>query len=157
MTTTMQPYNLNRMFDVFDNHNIFSPLLSLYNPHSNRYNLSHKYYDYPMDVVEHDTHFEVIADCPGLTEDNINIETNNGYISISGEKATVSEKKIANGKVHHKERTFNKFNRSFKLPDNVSQDDITALLENGVLKVKINKIEPQQPKSNKVKVITSKL
>ncbi len=155
MTTTIQPYNLNRMFDVFDNKSIFSPLLSLYNPYRNHH-LSNKYFDYPMDVVEHDTHFEVIADCPGLTEDNINIETNNGYISISGEKTSVAEKKGVNGKVHHKERTFTKFSRSFKLPDNVSEDDITALLENGVLKVKINKIEPQKPKSNKVKVVSVK-
>lgn len=152
---TMQPYyNLNKMFDVFDNHSILSPLLSLYNPYKNN-QLSQKFYDYPMDVVEHDTHFEVIADCPGLTEDNINIETNNGYISISGEKSSVSEKKSVNGKVHHKERYFSKFNRSFKLPDNVNQDDITATLENGVLKVKINKLEPQKTKSNKVKVVTA--
>lgn len=152
---TMQPYyNLNKMLDVFDNNSIFSPLLSLYNPYRN-HQLSQKFYDYPMDVVEHDSHFEVIADCPGLTEDNINIETNNGYISISGEKSSVSEKKSVNGKVHHKERSFSKFNRSFKLPENVNQDDITATLENGVLKVKINKLEPQQSKSNKIKVITT--
>ena len=152
---TMQPYyNLNKMLDVFDNNSIFSPLLSLYNPYRN-HQLSQKFYDYPMDVVEHDSHFEVIADCPGLTEDNINIETNNGYISISGEKSSVSEKKSVNGKVHHKERSFSKFNRSFKLPENVNQDDIIATLENGVLKVKINKLEPQQSKSNKIKVITT--
>lgn len=152
---TMQPYyNLNKMLDVFDNNGIFSPLLSLYNPYKN-HQLSQKFYDYPMDVVEHDTHFEVIADCPGLTEDNINVETNNGYITISGEKSSVSEKKSVNGKVHHKERSFSKFNRSFKLPDNVNQDDITATLEHGVLKVKINKLEPQQSKSNKIKVITA--
>ena len=151
---TIQPYNLNRMFDVFDNNSILSPLLSLYSPYRNH--LPSKYFDYPMDVVEHDTHFEVIADCPGLTEDNINVETNNGYISISGEKTATTEKKSVNGKVHHKERTFTKFSRSFKLPDNVSEDDITALLENGVLKVKINKIEPQKPKSNKVKVVSVK-
>lgn len=152
---TMQPYyNLNKMLDVFDNNSILSPLLSLYCPHRNHH-LTQKFYDYPMDVVEHDTHFEVIADCPGLTEDNINVETNNGYISISGERSSVSEKKSPNGKVHLKERSFNKFNRSFKLPDNISHDDITATLEHGVLKVKINKLEPQQSKSNKIKVTTS--
>lgn len=155
MATTIQPYNLNRMFDVFDNTSIFSPLLSLYSPYRNHH-FSQKFYDYPMDVVEHDNHFEVIADCPGLTEDNINIETNNGYISISGEKALVSDKKSVSGKVHHKERTFTKFSRTFKLPNNVSEDDITAFLENGVLKVKINKIEHQKPKSNKVKVMSIK-
>lgn len=159
MTTQLQPYyNLNKMFDVFENNSLLSPftqsLLSLYSPYKN-HQLSSKLYDYPMDVVEHDTHFEVIADCPGLTEDNINIETNDGYITIAGEKSSVSEKKLSNGKVHHKERTFTKFNRSFKLPDNVDQENITAVLEHGVLKVKLNKIEVQQPKKNKIKVITS--
>jgi HSP20 family protein len=154
----MQPYNFNRMFDMFENKGILSPLthsiLSLYSPYDS-HKVASKLYDYPMDVVEHDTHFEIIADCPGLSEDNISIETNNGYITISGEKSSVSEKKTTNGKVHHKERTFTKFNRSFKLPNNIDEDNIVAVLDKGVLKVTLNKVATQQPKTNKIKVTTN--
>jgi HSP20 family protein len=154
----MQPYNFNRMFDMFENKGILSPLthslLSLYSPYDS-HKVASKLYDYPMDVVEHDTHFDIIADCPGLSEDNISIETNNGYITIAGEKSSVSEKKTANGKVHHKERTFTKFNRSFKLPENVDEDDITAVLDKGILNVKLNKVAVQPHKTNKVKVVSS--
>lgn len=159
MTLQLHPhYNLDRMFDVLENDSFFSPLshslLSLYNPLKNQH-LSRKLYDYPMDVVEHENHFEIVADCPGLSEDNISVETNNGYITIAGEKSSVTDKKTNQGKVHHKERSYVKFNRSFKLPDNVNQDDVTAVLENGVLRVKLNKLEVTKSKSNKIKVLTS--
>lgn len=100
----------------------------------------------PMDVVEHEGHYEIVADCPGFSSEEISLEHQDKYLTISGERKSLDEKKNSAGTVYRKERSYSKFSRSFTLPDGVDSDNIRASLDQGVLKVCLPKLET--PKLN---------
>jgi HSP20 family protein len=100
----------------------------------------------PADVIEHDNRYEIVVDCPGLSEEDIVVEQKDGYITIGGEVSSSSNK--TNEKVLYQERSYSKFNRSFKLPKNVDVKRIEAHLDKGVLTVALHKLE-ETPKTNK--------
>lgn len=103
---------------------------------------------HPMDIVETKDSFNITADAPGFTPDDIQVEMNEGTLTIKGKKQEekVDEKE---GKVIRRERHFSSFTRSFTLPENVKEEGITASLDQGVLRVAVPKCEPApkpQPK-----------
>jgi HSP20 family protein len=98
----------------------------------------------PVDLVEAEDHFVLKADLPGLTEDDVNIEVQDGTLTISGERKAEHEQ-------HEKgwyrvERAFGRFNRSLTLPDGVDADRIAASFDHGVLEVRIPKPEQRKPR-----------
>jgi HSP20 family protein len=107
---------------------------------------------YPnVDIVESKDGFHIKADMPGLDKKDIKVEVENGVLTISGEK---KEEKVEQEKNHyyHMERTYGSFCRSFKLPDNVSSENVDAKYVSGVLELTLKKIEAAKPKSIEVKV-----
>jgi HSP20 family protein len=104
-----------------------------------------------VDIVEGKDGFQIKADMPGLDKKDIKVEVENGVLSISGEK---KEEKVEKEKDHyyHLERTFGSFCRSFKLPDNVSSENVDAKYTNGVLELMLKKTEASKPKTIEVKV-----
>jgi len=105
----------------------------------------------PVDIVETDKGFELSADLPGLTADDVDITIEDGVLSISGErKNEITEEKKGYRRV---ERTFGSFKRSFTLPKGVSVDEVTARVEHGQLKVSVPKPVSELPR--KVKVETA--
>eukprot|EP00877_Chromochloris_zofingiensis_P001556 jgi/Chrzof1/11400/Cz05g35100.t1 len=99
---------------------------------------------HPMDIVETDDAYVVMADAPGFNPDEVNIELNDNVLTISGEKKQEREEKDREGRVVRRERAFTRFTRSFTLPDNVKKDDIRASLDKGVLRVTVPKAEEQR-------------
>lgn len=98
-----------------------------------------------VDVHETDDSYLLSLDVPGIPQEAIKIEANDGRLTISGERSsfnTTDEK-------HFKrvERSFGSFERSFQLPQNVDQAKIQARYENGVLEVMVPKAEIAKPKS----------
>jgi HSP20 family molecular chaperone IbpA len=85
-----------------------------------------------IDVVENDKGFQVTADVPGLEESDINIEFNNGILTLRGEKKT--EKKEDRDNYHLIERSRGYFNRTVQLPGEIDGDKIEATMKNGVLR-----------------------
>ncbi len=107
---------------------------------------------YPtVDIVEGKDGFHIKADMPGLDKKDIKVEVENGVLTISGEK---KEEKVEQEKnrYYHLERTYGSFCRSFRLPDNVSSENVDAKYANGVLELTLKKIEAAKPKSIEVKV-----
>jgi HSP20 family protein len=104
-----------------------------------------------VDIVEGKDGYQIKADLPGLDKKDIKVEVENGVLSIKGEK---KEEKVEREKDHyyHLERTFGSFSRSFKLPDNVSSENVDAKYANGVLELTLKKIEAAKPKAIEVKV-----
>ncbi|MBN1783209.1 Hsp20/alpha crystallin family protein [bacterium] len=97
-----------------------------------------------VDVVESDKNFELVADVPGLKKEDIHIAIEDGYLTLSGEK---KQEKEEDGKNYHRvERSYGKFERSFRLPKEVDAEAIKANYKNGVLRVEIPKTEKVQPK-----------
>ncbi len=92
-----------------------------------------------VDIIEHDGKFEINASLPGLKKEDINIELEDNVLTISGERKHETEEK--NKKYHLFETRFGSFTRSFTLPRNVNRDSVKANMEDGMLKITIDKSE----------------
>ncbi|MBA4071547.1 MAG: hypothetical protein C0497_06890, partial [Gemmatimonas sp.] len=98
-----------------------------------------------VDVKETNDALLFDLEMPGVTEDRLEITCEGGVLAIAGEKSGV-KKEGDEGKWHIVERTFGSFRRSFQLPTNVQEDKIEATLTNGVLHVRVPKMELPKPK-----------
>ena len=90
-----------------------------------------------VDVIEQNEGFVLRADLPGVDADNIDINMENGTLSISGVRA-VDETGEAEG-VKRIERASGKFYRRFNLPETADAESITAKTANGILEIRIPK------------------
>jgi HSP20 family protein len=98
----------------------------------------------PMDLVEADDHFVLKADLPGLAEGDVNLEVQDGTLTISGERKAEHEQREKGW--YRIERSFGSFSRSLTLPDGVDPDRIDASFSDGVLEVRIPKPEERKPR-----------
>ena len=90
------------------------------------------------DVKETDEGYEVDVDLPGFSKDEIKLDLNNGYLTISTEKSLNKENK---GKMLRQERYVGTMQRSFYVGEAITEEDIRARYENGVLSLTIPKKE----------------
>ena len=97
-----------------------------------------------MDLVEADDHYVLKADLPGLGEDDVNIEIQDGTLTVSGERRT--EHETSRKGWYRVERSFGRFRRSLSLPEGVDADAVSADFDNGVLTVWIPKPAERQPR-----------
>ena len=98
----------------------------------------------PVDLVEAEDHFVLRADLPGLSEGDVNIEVQDGTLTISGERKAEHEQREKGW--YRIERSFGRFSRSLSLPDGVEPDRIQASFSHGVLEVRIPKPEERKPR-----------
>jgi HSP20 family protein len=103
-----------------------------------------------VDVNETDKAITIKAELPGIEEKDVDVTVGDGYISISGEKKTETEKKQKGG--YLQERTYGSFHRSFRLPDSVDAEKIDADLKKGVLTVTLPKKTEAAASKRKVSV-----
>lgn len=101
-----------------------------------------------VDVVEEKDRVLVKADLPGMKEEDIHVEVEDGELTLRGERKKETETK--EGKVHRIERTYGAFLRSFTLPANVDRAKVAASYKNGVLEVTLPKREGAKPQEIKV-------
>jgi len=97
-----------------------------------------------MDLVETEDNFVLRADLPGMKEDDVKIEFEDGTLTVSGERKAEHETK--NEGYYRVERAFGSFSRSLTLPQGVDAEAVTANFENGVLEVRIPKPEERKPR-----------
>ena len=102
------------------------------------------------DVKETEESYEVDVELPGLKKEEIKLELNNGYLTISTEKSLEKEKK---GKIIRQERYAGTMQRSFYVGDSVTDEDIKAKYENGVLSLTIPKKEAKKAPEKKTILI----
>ena len=106
---------------------------------------------YPkVNVYEYDDKIGIVAEIPGLDKKQLNVEVENGTLTISGEKHTIKEDEGA--KVLRRELKASSFKRNFELGEDLDGDDIKATFKNGILNIDIPKVEPVQPKKTFVKI-----
>ncbi|GAA0186140.1 chaperone [Lithospermum erythrorhizon] len=102
----------------------------------------------PADIKEYPNTYVFIIDMPGLKSGDINVQVEeDNVLVISGERKREEEKEGV--KYVRMERRVGKFMRKFVLNDNVDIDKISAVCENGVLTVTVEKLPPPQPKKPK--------
>ena len=95
------------------------------------------------DVRETEDSYELDMDLPGFKKDEISLELQNGYLTISATKALDQEKKES-GKLIRQERYSGAMQRSFYVGDNLSEEDVKAKFENGVLRLSVPKKEARK-------------
>ena len=103
-----------------------------------------------MDLVETVDEFVLRADLPGLTEENVNIEFEDGVLTISGERKSEHEEKKEG--FYRVERSYGSFSRSLTLPEGVDPDAVKASFDRGVLEVRIPKPEERKPRKVAISV-----
>ena len=106
---------------------------------------------YPkVNVYEYDDKVGIVAEIPGLNKKQLNVEVEDGVLTISGDKHSTFEDEGA--KVLRRELKQSSFKRSFELGEQLDGDNIDASFKDGVLSVSIPKIEPEKPKKTFVKI-----
>ena len=98
----------------------------------------------PMDLVETDENFVLRADLPGMSEDDVKIELEDGTLTVSGERKAEHEER---GEGYYRvERGFGSFSRSLTLPKGVAPAAVSATFDRGVLEVRVPKPEETKPR-----------
>ena len=102
------------------------------------------------DVKETEAGYEVDVDLPGFKKEEIKLELENGTLTISTEKS-LENKEEKHGKVLRQERYAGTMSRSFYVGEHVTEEDIKAKYENGVLSLSIPKKEaPKAPEKKTI-------
>ena len=101
------------------------------------------------DVKETDEGYELDVDLPGFRKEEIHLELQNGYLTISAEKA-LENKEEKHGKVLRQERYSGTMSRSFYVGSHVTEEDIKAKYDNGVLSLGIPKKEAKVPEKKTI-------
>ena len=91
------------------------------------------------DVKETDEGYEVDVDLPGFKKDDIHLELNNGYLTISTEKSLEKTNENKKGKMLRQERYSGVMQRSFFVGEHMTEEDIKASYESGVLHINVPK------------------
>ena len=103
-----------------------------------------------VDIREDENSIVVKADVPGMEQKDINVNVDNGMLTISGERTFSDEEH--KDKYHRVERAYGRFSRSFQMPNTTDPENISATYKNGVLEVTLPKREEAKPRSIQVQI-----
>ena len=105
------------------------------------------------DIKENDAGFELDIDLPGYKKEDVKAELKDGYLTISAETRTDNDEKEENGKYIRRERYYGTCSRSFYVGKEVTQDEIRARFEDGILKLSLPRREQKQlPESTSIAI-----
>ncbi|MBR2827458.1 MAG: Hsp20/alpha crystallin family protein [Erysipelotrichaceae bacterium] len=125
--------------DLFDDY----PFRSLENVDRKLYG-KHAGKEMLTDVKEHENNYEVEIDLPGFKKEEITIELNEGYLTITASKGLDEDEKNKQGKIVRQERYAGVMQRSYYVGEQLTTEDIKAKYEDGVLKLEIPKKEEKK-------------
>ena len=100
------------------------------------------------DIYEKDGNYHIEMDVPGFKKEDISIEVDDGYLTISAEKNYENNEEDEDRNYIRRERSYNSYKRSFYLGD-LDQDSIEAKFNDGMLNITVPKKELT---SNKKKI-----
>ena len=101
------------------------------------------------DIREHDEGYELDIDLPGFKKDEITIDLDNGYLTISAAKGLDKDEQDKKGKYIRKERYAGAVQRSFYVGDAVTEEDVKAKFEDGILRLSIPKKDAKAVETKK--------
>lgn len=106
------------------------------------------------DVKEHEEGYELYVDLPGFKKDEIQLELNQGYLTITAEKGLDKDHTDNQGKLIRQERYAGVMRRSFFVGEELDEEDIKAKFEDGVLHLCIPKkeVKPQVPEKRRIMI-----
>ena len=101
------------------------------------------------DIKEHDGGYELDIDLPGFKKDEITIDLDNGYLTISAAKGLDKDEQDKQGKYIRRERYAGAMQRSFYVGDAVTEEDVKAKFEDGILRLSIPKKDAKAVETKK--------
>ncbi|MBQ4427118.1 MAG: Hsp20/alpha crystallin family protein [Oscillospiraceae bacterium] len=104
------------------------------------------------DVHEHEDGYEVDIDLPGFKKDEINLTLENGYLTVSASKG-LDKDETRKGKLIRQERYAGAMSRSFYVGDALTEEDVKAKFEDGVLKLDVPKKDAKKLPEKKIIMI----
>ena len=104
------------------------------------------------DIREHEHGFELDIDLPGYKKEDVNAELKDGYLVISASNKGENDEKDKKGEFIRRERYYGSCSRSFYVGEEITEQDIKAKFEDGILKVSVPKKEAK-PQVEEVKRI----
>jgi HSP20 family protein len=104
-----------------------------------------------VDVWENEDELVYAFDLPGIPEDKISVELDEGALTVSAERERSEE--VSDERFYRFERRFGTFSRTIGLPQGITEDSISADYRDGVLEVHVKK--PEQPKPKRIQVGTT--
>ena len=106
------------------------------------------------DIKETDAGFDMDVELPGYKKEDLNLELNNGYLNIKAERNSDNEEKDAEGRVIRRERFCGSMSRSFYVGEDVTEEDVKARFEDGILKLFVPKkvVEEQIPEKKMIAI-----
>lgn len=93
------------------------------------------------DIKDAGDHFELLMDMPGFKKEDVKAQLKDGMLTIEANTSSSDEEKDENGTYIRRERFTGSCSRSFYVGENVTQEDIKAKFEDGILKVSVPKVE----------------
>jgi HSP20 family protein len=107
-----------------------------------------------VDLAETDKELQITAEMPGMKESDVQLVLDGDMLTLKGEK---TEQKEEEGKEYIvSERSFGRFERSFRLPESVDRERIAAAFENGVLTVTLPKTAESLTRSRRIQIAAKK-
>ena len=104
------------------------------------------------DVRETDNSYELDVDLPGFKKDEINVDLQDGYLTIQASKGLDKDKKDKEGRYIRQERYAGACSRSFYVGD-IQPDQVSAKYEDGILKISLPKQEKRElPKQSTIAI-----
>ena len=100
-----------------------------------------------VNIKELDTHFDIHLAVPGMKKSDLEIEVDNGLLSIS---SSTNNKDIIEEEFTRREFSFNSFKRTFTIPDSVDPSKVDACYSNGLLQLSLPKRKEALPQPKKV-------
>ena len=102
------------------------------------------------DIKEKDEGYELVVDLPGFKKDEIEVQLENGYLTISAAKELDKDESDKNGKYLRQERYAGSMSRSFYVGDMITPEQINAKFDNGVLTITIPHNEVKQIENKQI-------
>ena len=106
---------------------------------------------FKVDVKDNGNAYELIADFPGLKKENISLNYENNYLTISAKTEDGKGEQDDKGNYIRRERHVGSMSRSFYI-DNIDESKISAEFKEGILKIDLPKLTEEAPKSTKIEI-----
>ena len=101
-----------------------------------------------LDVWETEGEIVYALDLPGIPEEDISVEFEDGALTVTAQRERKEE--LSEDQLYRFERRFGTYSRTFGLPQGVTEDQINADYKNGVLEIHVAK--PEQPKPRRIQI-----
>ena len=103
-----------------------------------------------LDISSDEKSYQVTLEAPGMKQEDLHIELSDGILTIAGEKQDKKEEKDRH--YYRVERSYGSFRRTLTLPQDVSEDEIQATMEDGVLKLTLPRKELVEQSVKKIDI-----